>query len=141
MAARTLHASAAAREGAGVLVMGPPGAGKSDLVLRLITSCGFVLIADDQVVVDGHTAYAPASLAGLLEIRGLGLVRLPHLAADLVLAVQLGVSNRLPEPARFPDLDLPMITLDASAASAPKRIALALDCLQGRIHLVAGAFT
>ena len=140
MAARTLHASAAAREGAGVLVMGPPGAGKSDLVLRLIT-CGFVLIADDQVIVDGRTAYAPASLAGLLEIRGLGLVRLPHLAADLVLAVQLGVSDRLPEPARFPDLDLPMITLDASAASAPKRVALALDCLQGRIHLVAGAFT
>ena len=140
MAARTLHASAAAREGAGVLVLGPPGAGKSDLVLRLITS-GFVLIADDQVIVDGRTAYAPANLAGLLEIRGLGLVRLPHLAADLVLAVQLGVSDRLPEPARFPDLDLPMITLDASAASAPKRVALALDCLQGRIHLVAGAFT
>ena len=123
-----------------MLILGPPGAGKSDLLLRLI-DCGFVLIADDQVVVDGRTAYAPARLAGLLEVRGLGLVRLPHLAADLVLAVQLGVSERLPEPARFPDLDLPMITLDASAASAPKRIALALDCLQGRTYLVAGAFT
>jgi HPr kinase/phosphorylase len=140
MAARTFHASAAARSGAGVLVLGPPGAGKSDLVLRLIDS-GFVLIADDQVIVDGHTAYAPASLAGLLEVRGLGLVRLPHSAAALVLAVQLGISERLPHAARFPDLDLPMIIVDAQAASAAKRIALALDCLQGRTHLMAGAFT
>ena len=139
MAPRTLHASAAARQGAGVLLLGAPGAGKSELVLRLI-GLGFDLIADDQVVVDGHTAQAPSALAGLLEVRGVGLVRLPHVSARLVLAVQLGVGARLPEPARLPDLDLPVITLDGHGVAAPQRIVLALECLHGRIAMVAGAF-
>ena len=138
-AARTLHASAAARDGAGVIILGASGAGKSDLVLRLLDR-GFVLIADDQVLVQDGVASAPAALAGMLEVRGLGLLRLPHVAAPLVLAVQLGLGERLPLPARFPDLDLPLINLDAGAASAPQRVALALDCVQGRASLVAGAF-
>ncbi len=136
---RTLHASAAARQGAGVLLLGAPGAGKSDLVLRLLDR-GFDLIADDQVVVNGMLAWAPEALAGLLEVRGFGLVRLPHVSARLVLAVQLGAGARLPSLARLPDLDLPVISLDARACAAPQIVALALDCLQGRVELVAGAF-
>jgi HPr kinase/phosphorylase len=127
-----------------VLLLGPSGSGKSDLLLRLIDR-GFVLIADDQVeceidAASGPVAKAPPALAGLLEVRGFGLVRMPHAPARLVLAVQLGVGERLPAPKFLPDLDLPVITMDASAASAPERIALALDCLQGRIGMVAGAF-
>jgi HPr kinase/phosphorylase len=143
-AGRTLHGSAAARGEAGVLLLGGPGAGKSDLVLRLVRH-GFCLIADDQVrIVDG-VASAPALLAGMLEVRGLGLVRLPHVSARLMLVVELGtpqtgVTARLPEPRRYPDLDLPVITLDPGAASAPDRIALALDCLQGTVPLLVGAF-
>ena len=139
----SLHGSAAARGGDGVLLLGPPGAGKSDLVLRLLER-GFVLVADDRVLVRDGIASAPDALVGVLEVRGLGLVRLPCTAARLVLAVALetglGLGERLPRPRRYDDLDLPLISVDASAASAPQRIALALDCLQGRIPIVAGAF-
>ena len=137
--ARTLHGSAAARNGAGVLLRGSPGSGKSDLVLRLLP-LGFSLVADDQVIVRDGIAEAPVSLAGLLEVRGLGLVRLPYGRARLALVVELGTAARLPEPSRCPDLDLPLICVDAAAASAPQRVALALDCLLGLVPLVAGAF-
>jgi HPr kinase/phosphorylase len=141
---RTLHGSAAARGAAGVLLLGAPGAGKSDLLLRLLRH-GFCLIADDQVQVVDGVASAPASLAGLLEVRGLGLVRLPCVSARLVLAVELlrpiaATSDRLPEPLHYRDLDLPLIKLDPGAASAPDRIGLALDCLQGTVPLLVGAF-
>jgi HPr kinase/phosphorylase len=135
----TLHASAAARDGAGVLLLGAPGAGKSDLLLRLLT-LGFMLVADDQVVVQDGMASAPDALAGLLEVRGLGIIRLPRGDARLVLAVDLSPPERLPEPRRYRDLDLPLISVDGGAASAPYRIAMALDCLQGKIPMVAGAF-
>jgi HPr kinase/phosphorylase len=136
---RTVHGSAVARDGAGVLILGVAGAGKSSLVLRLL-GCGFCLVADDRVVLADGYAAAPDPLAGLLEVRGLGLVRLPHVTARLVLAVRLGPAERLPQPSRLPDLDLPVINLDAGAAAAPHIVALALDCLQGKIPLVAGAF-
>jgi HPr kinase/phosphorylase len=140
---RLLHASAAARDGAGVLLLGPPGSGKSDLLFRLL-HLGFVLIADDQVRIEGLHASAPAALAGLLEVRGLGIVRLAHTDAALVLAVQLGSAAdsgaRLPQPRRLQDLDLPVFNLDASLASAPLRVALALDCVLGRVPMAVGAF-
>ncbi len=135
----TMHASAAARAGAGVLLLGPPGAGKSDLVLRLLHH-GFALIADDQVMIEGRHAAPPPALAGLLEVRGLGIMRLPYVTADLILAVRLAKGDRLPEPSRLSELDLPLINVDPSAASAPLRVALALDCLQGVISMQVGAF-
>jgi len=138
-AIRTLHATAAARDGAGVLLLGPSGAGKSDLALRLIAH-GFVLIADDQVRIQDGRATPPPTLEGLLELRGLGIIQLPWAAARLVLAVQLVQGERMPSPARLPDLDLPLINLDPAAASAALRIALALDCLAGKITMHAGAF-
>jgi hypothetical protein len=67
-------------------------------------------------------------------------VRLPYTDATLVLAVELTPGARLPEPKRLPDLDLCVINLDPGAASAPLRVALALDCLQGKIAMKAGAF-
>ena len=135
-----IHASCAARDGAGVLLLGPPGSGKSDLVLRLMDR-GFMLVADDRVDIDNGMARPPAALAGLLEVRGLGILRLPHLAeARLALAVELGSTCRLPTPARHAALDLPLLTIDAAAASAAPRIALALDCALGRIVQLAGAF-
>ncbi len=138
-AARTLPASAAARDGAGVLLLGPPGAGKSDLVLRLL-HLGFVLIADDQVMIDGHHAAPPPALAGLLEVRGLGIMRLPYVSAGLILAVRLARGDRLPEPSHLAELDLPLIDIDPSAASAPLRVAMAMDCLQGKVSMQVGAF-
>ncbi len=139
--AMQIHASCAARDSAGVLLTGPPGSGKSDLLLRLLDR-GFMLVADDRVEVNDGMASPPAALAGLLEVRGLGLLHLPHLPlARLALAIELGrPGERLPSPARHPGLGLPVIALDAFAPSAAQRVALALDCAQGRVRQQAGAF-
>ncbi len=139
-----VHASCAARKGFGVLLMGPPGAGKSDLLLRLL-SHGFQLVADDQVELDDGEARPPASLAGLLEVRGLGVVRLPHVApVKLALAVHL-LGPAEPPPTRLPEarqgpMQVPEMSIDGAAASAPERIVLALDCALGHVTQVAGTF-
>ncbi len=145
-----IHGSCAARDGAGVLLIGPSGSGKSDLLLRLLDR-GFLLVADDRVdIVDG-IAQAPPRLAGLVEVRGLGIFRLPHApSARIALVADLGTNpggpklggapDRLPMPMRHPDLDVPMIRLDATASSAAHRIALALDCASGRVLQCVGAF-
>jgi HPr kinase/phosphorylase len=136
-----IHASCVARDGAGVLLLGPPGSGKSDLALRLLDR-GFVLVADDRVEITDGRARAPERLAGLLEVRGLGIFRVPAVAfARLALAVELGsAAPRLPRPIRDERFGIPSIRLDAAAASAPERIALALECALGRVRQVAGAF-
>jgi len=139
-----VHASCAAWDEAGVLIMGAPGSGKSDLLLRLIDR-GWALVAEDQVIVEqlGEEGWArpPERLAGLIEIRGLGLLRLPWLArVRLALVVQLGQAARLPEPTRYPNLDLPMVTIDPSRLAAPLMVSLALGAAQGKQDFVAGAF-
>jgi len=136
-----IHGSCASRTGEGVLLIGPSGAGKSDLLLRLLAR-GFDLVADDRVdIADGIARPVPA-LAGLLEIRGLGIFRLPYVAAArLALVVELAASAiRLPVPTRHRDLGLPLSSIDPQSASAPERVALALDCALGRVSQVAGAF-
>lgn len=140
-AARQVYGSCAARDHAAVLVTGEPGSGKSDLVLRLLDR-GFELVADDRVDIAEGYASAPASLAGLLEVRGLGILRLPYLTrARLALLVRLAPATiRLPEPRRDAAFDLPVVQLVAEAASAPQRVALALDCALGRLDQLVGAF-
>ncbi|MBC7637135.1 MAG: hypothetical protein H7251_16210 [Acetobacteraceae bacterium] len=135
------HGSCAARDGAGVLLLGGSGVGKSDLTLRLLDR-GFELVADDRVDVTDGMASAPQALAGLLELRGLGLLRLPFLAdARLYLVAQLGgAADRLPLPSRFAALDLPQIALDGMLASAAQRIGLALDLALGIGTQPVGAF-
>ncbi|MBV9656369.1 MAG: aldolase [Acetobacteraceae bacterium] len=136
-----MHGSCAARAGAGVLIVGPPGSGKSDLLLRLLDR-GFRLVADDRVGIDGLAAAAPPALSGLLEVRGLGIMRLPYLpSCTLALVAALGGSTeRLPSPERHPDLDLPLIRIDAACPSAAQRVELALDAVLGRIENTVGAF-
>jgi HPr kinase/phosphorylase len=136
-----IHGSCASRSGDGVLLVGPPGAGKSDLLLRLLAR-GFDLVADDRVDVEDGVARPVPALAGLLEVRGIGIAHLPYIAsARLVLVVELGTAAaRLPVPARDAAFGLPLARVDATAASAPERVALALDCAIGRVAQVAGAF-
>ncbi len=138
-----MHASCAARDGWAVLLTGAPGSGKSDLVLRLIDR-GFVLVADDQVEIgaDGM-ARPPEALEGLLEVRGLGVMRFPFLGvARPVLLAELmpGPVVRLPEPRWDTMLRLPTIALDPRPASAAQVLALAFDNVTGRATQTAGAF-
>jgi HPr kinase/phosphorylase len=124
-----------------VLLLGAAGSGKSDLLIRLLDR-GFVLVADDQVIVKAGQASAPATLAGMLEVRGLGLFRRPFLpAAALRLVVRLGTAERLPMPEIDPGLNLPVVHVDPAAASAPERVALALDAATGVAQNIVGAFT
>ena len=101
------------------------------------------VVADDQVDIgaDG-LARAPDTLAGLLEVAGLGLMRLPFLKEIRpVLVAELGPSvPRLPGPERDTMLGLPRLRLDPRGASAAARLALAFDCLLGRASMTVGAF-
>lgn len=78
----TVHASCVAMGKFGLLIRGPSGAGKSDLVLRLMDQAKAKLVADDQILLekigDKIIASPPAILAGLLEIRGQGIVKCQH---------------------------------------------------------------
>jgi serine kinase of HPr protein (carbohydrate metabolism regulator) len=129
-----LHASCAVVDGRAVLLRGASGAGKSDLLLRLIVEAGAGLVADDQVLLDRHgdalRARAPAALAGVLEARGMGLLRLPAAGpAPVALLADLGdVPQRLPEPAEETLLGcrLPRVEIDPRAASAVAKLQLAL---------------
>ncbi len=136
-----------APEDAGLLLLGESGAGKSDLALRLIER-GAMLVADDQVVLSVRSGRligrAPENLAGLIEVRGVGIVRVPHVSeAAICLAIALDPPNapsgqadkpRLPDPARFaPPARLalpesawpPLLSLAAFEGSAPAKAVLA----------------
>ena len=73
-----VHATCIAFDGKAILLRGSPGSGKSDLAIRALAE-GARLIADDQVVLtsDGETvqASAPDALRGMIEVRGLGIIR------------------------------------------------------------------
>jgi serine kinase of HPr protein (carbohydrate metabolism regulator) len=121
----------------GVLIEGPAGAGKSDLALRALCA-GFRLVADDRVAlwVLGGALYgrAPATLAGLIEARGLGIAGVTALPlAQVVLVARAGTPERMPEPA-FADilgLRLPLLILDLRESSAPAKLSHALSHFDG----------
>jgi hypothetical protein len=91
--------------GRGVLIEGAPGSGKSSLVLALVDR-GAGLIGDDGVTLDGRGgrlwALPPPNIAGLVEVRNVGLVEMPVTSAPLALVLRLDpAAPRLPEtPAR-----------------------------------------
>lgn len=135
----TIHATAVAITGRAVLLIGPPESGKSDLALRLIDR-GATLIADDRVVVtrDGDTVRAapPAVLAGLIEIRGVGIVARPWVAdVPIALVVDLvTLPPRLPEAATIDlvGVAVPCVALAAFEASSAVKVEFALAALSPR---------
>jgi serine kinase of HPr protein (carbohydrate metabolism regulator) len=133
-----IHASCIAIGRHGVLLLGKSGSGKSDLALRLIDQ-GAVLVADDRTILYVNKgllhARAPASIKGLLEVRGVGIVKLQFRANIRVsLAVRLGRETaRLPAPRSYdppqplsPKSQVPEILLNGRLASAPAKIRTAL---------------
>lgn len=103
-----IHASCVEINGAGILILGEPGSGKSDLCLRLIRHGGAKLVADDRTDLwlekAGLYAAAPQILQGLLEVRGWGIVPMPFApCSGIKLAVQLAPSWE--EIERFPQAE------------------------------------
>ena len=131
-----IHASCVAIAGRGVLIEGPSGSGKSDLALRLIDR-GARLVSDDycRLSVRSNTllATAPVTIAGKLEIRGLGIVEVPHDdSAPIALLVTLGAAaDRRPEraaPRTFLGIAVPaMVAMDGREASAAIKVERALS--------------
>jgi serine kinase of HPr protein (carbohydrate metabolism regulator) len=135
LSAETVHASTVAVDGRAVLITGPSGAGKSDLTLRLLDR-GFTLVSDDQTIVRKEDARllasAPPNIAGKLEIRGIGIVDMARVE-DVPVALLVELTSefqRLPDDSRerpILGVKLPLVTIDAMTASAPSKVALALD--------------
>jgi serine kinase of HPr protein (carbohydrate metabolism regulator) len=131
-----VHGTCVALDGIGVLLRGPSGSGKSDLALRLIDGGGR-LVADDQTRLepaDGRlVARPPETIAGRLEVRGLGIMPVAWVAAaPLCLVVDLverAAVERLPAPAAvtFLDVAVPLIRLWPFAASAAAQVRLAVS--------------
>ena len=133
--AAPVHATTVAIGGRGVVIEGPSGSGKSDLALRLIDR-GAVLVSDDYTCLAtvGGTLYAsaPATIAGRMEVRGVGLVGMTQAGpVPVALAVQLGEPERLPEPGTrlLAGIEVPAVTLAALEPSAPIKVELALGRL------------
>ena len=135
LSAETLHCSTVAKDGRAVLITGPSGSGKSDLTLRLLDR-EFTLVSDDQTIIKKHgdrlIASAPPTIAGKLEIRGIGIVDIERLEnAPVALLVELtGEFARMPDDSRerpILGVRLPLVSIDAMAASAPSKVEIALD--------------
>lgn len=144
----TMHGTCLRVGGRGVLIIGPPGSGKSDLALRLIDAPGYgisadpmrsELVSDDQVIVTRQgavlVASAPVSILAKLEVRGLDIVELetiPSVSLSLVVRLlpQAGI-DRMPGPLTFEILgqSLPLVEIDAASVSAPARLRTAVTWL------------
>ena len=130
----TIHASCVAIDGQAVLIEGMSGGGKSDLALRLIDR-GAVLVSDDYTLLlrkDGRLfARPPANLAGKMEVRGIGILAVPHVE-DVPVALLVVIT---PMPPRMPDggrlrriagVAVREIALPALEPSAPLKVEWAL---------------
>lgn len=131
----TLHATCIAIDGRAILLTGKSGAGKSDLALRLIDR-GAHLVGDDGTIVETRDgilyASAPATIAGRIEVRGLGIVETAHISeAPIALCIALDQTvPRMPEdpiPTRMIEgVAVPLLALDPFESSAPVKVEKAL---------------
>ena len=139
-----VHGTSVAIGGDGILLRGPSGSGKSDLALRLIDA-GARLVSNDQTelarVGDVVIMQAPQTIAGRIEVRGVGILRVPTAAqAPLRLVVDLVAPDRverLPEP-QFCEVlqrSIPLLALAPFEASTPAKIRFALAALVARMEI------
>ncbi|MGL4312646.1 MAG: HPr kinase/phosphorylase [Sphingomonas sp.] len=134
LSSETLHATSVAINGRAVLIEGSSGAGKSDLALRLIDR-GAALISDDYTLLQRQgaalIATPPPSIAGKIEVRGLGIIDWPHVdKVPVALVVTLTEDvERLPaDPPqrRVAGVSIPAVAIDSRAASAAIKVEIAL---------------
>lgn len=139
-----VHGTCVALGRRGALLRGSPGAGKSDFALRFMALPGEgelrpLLVADDQVWIEARSdgallASAPETIAGKIEVRGLGIVKVPFLAeAQLVLVCDLvgekDVPRMPPEPwerTEIAGIPVPALKLAPFETSAPLKLKMAL---------------
>jgi serine kinase of HPr protein (carbohydrate metabolism regulator) len=139
-----IHASAALVAGKGVLIRGASGAGKSSLLLALITNAGATLVADDRAELEAEdgrlVARVPESIAGMMEVRGVGIVRKPCApAAAIALVVDLlplAECPRMPDPPTVTlcDVAVPRIFVAIGAHDGVARVMAALGRTKAEIH-------
>ncbi len=140
-----IHGTALALADNAVLIRGASGSGKSDLALRCMAEAPlahiphrFELVADDQVRLtrrDGEIEVsAPPTIAGKMEVRGVGIIALPYRASAILrLVVELVSRSEVPRfpleerSASFLGIDVPVIRLAPFEASAPAKVILALN--------------
>ena len=138
-----VHGTCVALGDRAALLRGAPGAGKSDLALRFLAlpneaELRPLLVADDQVQLDVNgaivTVSAPETLAGMMEVRGLGIQEMPTIAAArLVLVCDLVAADQVPRMPPDPwdrtaleGVDMPLLQLSPFEASAPLKLKMAL---------------
>ena len=143
----TVHGTAVALGRRAVLIRGPSGSGKSDLALRCLALPPVLegwpraaLVADDQVALtrtaSGIEMHAPPTIAGRIEVRGVGIVNVPHVAsAELALVADLVAPGEVarypiePETAEIMGRASPLVRIAPFEASAPVKLILALGTL------------
>jgi HPr kinase/phosphorylase len=134
VASATVHATCVVVGEAGILIRGPSGSGKSRLAREIVASAGdhrFArLVCDDRVLLENRAgrliARAVPTIAGRLEMRGIGLIPVPYEPAAvvrLVVDVALDHAKRLPDEAETAEISgivLPRVTgrLESLTAAA-----------------------
>lgn len=137
-----VHGTCVVVDGTGVLFIGPSGSGKSDLALRLMDG-GAQLVADDRVdlrVDQGDlVASAPKALWGLLEVREVGILKVPCLdqaSIQAVIEINPGARlDRLPPEQSTELVGLPIrhFQIDPWQQSAPAKVRLVSQLVSGSI--------
>lgn len=141
-----VRATCVSLDGVGVLLRGPSGCGKSDLALRLLAHSGS-LVADDYTdltVREGRLyATAPAAIAGLIEIRGVGVAAICHIVeVEVRLVIDLVTPS---EVERMPEkqwcevvtgIFVCRFALAAFEASATAKVAMAVQVVTNRLQLI-----
>ncbi len=133
-----IHATCVNIDSKGVLILGDSGSGKSDMALRLITLFSAKLVSDDRTDVFNDSgiikAKAPNTLKGLLEVRGVGIVKQEYekeTKVDLVIKLTDNKIERMPLPQSYKieGIEIPMYYINPFESSAPSKIVTILSLL------------